>query len=107
MKFIAKSVIVEAVRFVETEVMARTQGHGIDLDTGVSFVRPPIVSVRPELANRVTPDVSPEPVVLTSDGRVPVYEGDWIVTYPDGRTELLKPAVFTATFQPVNQESAR
>lgn len=73
--------VVDAVRFDQAEVFARMGYIGMDLETGVSFREPTA------------------PFILTRDGQQDVTHGDWILTYPDGRTEALSPADFNARFR--------
>lgn len=81
--FRRKPIEVEAVRFVMREARERTQGRGMDLDTGASFVAQNLATV------------------LTRDGQAPVSDGDWIVTYADGQQEVWRPSTFAAMWEEV------
>lgn len=82
-KFLRRPIEVDAVRFAMREARERTQGRGMDLDTGVSFMAQNIA------------------VVLTRDGQAPVMDGDWIVTYADGQQEVWRPSTFAALWEEV------
>jgi hypothetical protein len=82
-QFVRRPVVVDAVRFVMSEARERVKGRGLDLDTGASFV-----------ANNLA-------VVLTRAGQAPVSDGDYIVTYADGSTEVWRPSAFLATWEQV------
>lgn len=46
-------------------------------------------------------------VVLTAHGRVRAEPGDWILSDPmSGDTWPIKPDIFAATYEPVDEESA-
>lgn len=91
MKFQRDGRTVDAVRFDQAAVYARIGFIGMDLDTGVSFhARAPHA-----------------PYLLTTDGRQAVTDGDWIVTYADGRTEAIADAAFRASFRPADAGAHR
>src|SRR4051812_40670442 len=84
-----RSLRAEAVRFVYAEAWARTEGKRMDLDTGVSWHWPQEA------------DWPAEAQVLTRDGVRPVKDGDFIITYVNGETDVMRPGQFAANFEPL------
>lgn len=110
-----RAIIVHAVQWFEKEHLARLAQAfraktGRDPGLGISEDVDPLTDVRFFFSARGDPDEPPVPQFqVTPPSKyhggawVTVHEGDWIVTFPDGRRSVVGPKVFEVEYESIDR----